>query len=352
MNAENKTSQDFLRKAGRAATWLAHALIFPLNIHLRRKGVWNKVSADFGKLGVYLLSWNLVLPLGVMGFPRAEKVLKEEGLDPALVQQLAPGKQVYVIKEEDGLLGKMATLSSISPAFLWPPIYSNRISNDFVVAFANAQVSSMFNDVCAVYIKPPESQARAVRRMQTAVHEKTGGYYTYHPPVKVRERYQATLLHEIRHCSKDNQALPSGVLQEGDADYHGIMVLAGSKKDPSLTQRFLVAASFSDGDKAHGVALYLDARFRQKPVPAQVEIESANVIAKAIVGNDDLLWAYAGGYCAAGADCRKSAKPGLPPLVKRRLELYEDSYSAVFVPVSPAPKIIPPAPLSPWWPAV
>ncbi len=352
MNAENKTSQDFLRKAGQAAAWLAHALIFPLNIHLRRKGIWNKVSGDFGKLGVYLLSWNLVLPLGVIGFPRAEKVLKEEGLDPALVQQLAPGKKVHVIKEADGLLGKMATLSSMSPAFLWPLTYSNRISNDFVTAFANAQVSSIFNDVCALYIKSAENQEQTVRRMQGVVHKRTGGHYTYSAPVTTREYYQAVLLHEIRHCSKDNQALPSGVLQEGDADYHGIMALAGDKNDPTLMQRFLVAASFSDGDKAHGVALYLDARFRQKPVPAQAEIESANAAAKAIVGNDDLMWAYAGGYCAAGADCKESAKPGLPPLVKRRLELYEDSYSAVFVPVPPAPKITPPAPLSPWWPAV
>jgi hypothetical protein len=221
--------------------WLASALFFPF------------FPTSFPKLGVFFATWWLIQPAATMLFPRAEKVLEEEGLRPEIVQELAPGKKVYI--RTDNFWGKTHALFDRNPIKIpfqyWAEIRNESSAGAYTLPSVFGRVPS---SICGVYMK-------------SIVF-----------PAKVD--YQKSLLHEIRHCSKDNEGFfdffSSNVLAEGDADYHAIEVLARERKNPDLKRYYFSEKSrwgFLDQD--HDTALYLDAKFRQVALPSRKEMNEA-----------------------------------------------------------------------------
>jgi hypothetical protein len=213
------------------------------------------------QIGVYLAAWFVAWPLlGAAIFPRAEKAVEEQGLDPKIVQELAPGKNVYI--RTDDALGKAHTMLDRGPLalplVLWQNIYSNEGGHS-----RNGFLTSNDIGVCMVYLRASD--------------------YKNAP----REHYQRALLHEIRHCSNDNVNLMrygvfDTVAAEGDADAKGLTVLARETKNPELKQQFLglLAIDGSPADQAHNTALYLDAVFNNRAIPSNEAIAAANAEAE------------------------------------------------------------------------
>lgn len=249
-----------VRKLVNGIKWTVSALIFPLS--------WRKI-------GVFLATWFLAHPMSTLLFPRAEDVLKKEGLDPKIAQELAPGKTVYV--REDNFLGALHATFDKGP-FKAPMHYLHYVSpNSHVAAFTQNNFSYVFNNTSRVYMKP--STKEDIDPLTNALFETSS--------LSEEIRYQKTLLHEIHHASDENKML-FGVEKEADCDRYAIEALAREMNDPTLKDKFLNNKSFFFIGGDHDTALYLDAHFRQVSTPTCREMEIANAEA-AIVENKILV---------------------------------------------------------------
>lgn len=271
---ENSKIKSFLKRA----KWLAGAIVLPLNLK---------------SLAAYLTTWYLLWPAGMVFFPRAEDVLKKEGLRPEIVQELAPGKRVYI--RTDNFWGKAHAL--LDRGFVGIPFaYRGSVHNDDTGAFAQISLISLNTvGLCEVYFK-----ASKYKKMPAEYGLKT-------------------LLHEIRHCSEDNAKLldyrwSNNVKVEGDADYHAINILAREKKQPELREYFLREKAWGivEDERLHDTALYLDAQFNNRAVPSKNEIDQANQAAHSL---------YTTGKLKQLSDKTYQSKD-FSPLLQRRLELY------------------------------
>lgn len=296
-----------------AARWLADALLLG--------GGWKKSA-------VYFATWLALWPgLGMVFAPRAEKVLAEEGLRPELVQELAPGKRVYILS--DNAWGKAHALLQWGPAGL-PASYYEVVRRGAEAANAFSSILSL-NAVgfCAVYVHASELRREPPREMQHV------------------------LLHEIRHCSDDNVRLLKGRLldtldAEGEAEYRAIATLAREKKSDALrrqlfSEEVIGGADTPDNpnsDAKHDVALYLDAAFNGRAIPSADEIVAANRAASktygilmkgALMKEWTRIETAEGVSTACGQPENRAAcaydlaAQHLSPLALRRAELYRDA---------------------------
>lgn len=328
-----------LKRAVRAAGWLAHALIFPFSFDWKEK----VPTANVKKVGVYLLSWFLIAPSGLMLFPKAQRVLEEKGVDPAIVEQLAPGKDIRVIREDaNGFLGKIAMMSANTVPMWWPKFYFDRMAEGSNVAgYTSPDFSMIFNDTCAIYLQSSERRKDSMASIDKSVREKSGGRYGFEALLDTEDRELQVLLHEIRHCGDDNQSLPHGVLKEGDADYHSAVALAYLRDNPELAYDVALNNAFSGGDAAHDTVLYIDAMLNGVPVPSQDRIDAANAEAAPMIETMMMLKvAQISNECAENAKELCSYKTDLSsftPLARRRIELNTEALDRVFKQVGPAP---------------
>ncbi|MEZ0223269.1 MAG: hypothetical protein ACAH83_01855 [Alphaproteobacteria bacterium] len=279
------------------------------------------------KMAVYFAAWLTVWPLvGAAIFPRAEQVLKEQGLDPKIASELAPGKRIYV--RTDNLLGKAHALLDLGPWGI-PVVWYKAIRRGSEGGHANSGALGLNTfGLCEIYLHASEYKSPAP------------------------EDFQYPLLHEIRHCSNDNVRLltahlRSTVVAEGDADYHAIDTLARERKQPELRQKFMnqIAMRKSTTDALHDDALYVDAMFNSKAPPARAEIAAANVAASVTYKNirdRELLFRVQDmtkgtnlpDICKQGEEEKAicaydPASENLSPLALRRAQLYTDAMRGV-----------------------
>ena len=242
-----------------------------------------------------------------MLFPRAEKVLQEEGLRPEIVQELAPGKKVYVRK--DDFLGKAHALFDSGPFFV-PFRYRDGISDDNnIAAFTDSSISPFFENVCSVYMK--SSSAKEVS-------------FGFTP----QDIQRLKLLHEIRHCSEENKNKEAGILREGDSDYNAIEAFAKNAGNQKLRESFLLHRSEQLRPNSHDTALYLDAQFRHAALfPSKSDMDVASSAFKSIVQKNKNI--------SFNAECRDEKNifscsyevdgMEVPFLVGRRFQLLQEA---------------------------
>lgn len=195
--------------------------------------------------------------LGTYAFPRAETVLKREGLDPEIAQQLAPGMRIYV--REDNLLGKAHAMLDDGLLGIYLQA-KNYVLNDGVGGYA---IKGRIYDssVCRIYLK----RDRAFRPVNQEGYE---GYIAN--PMQPQEAWRHTILHEIRHCGQNFSQMTGELTIEGDADYQAAEAQVRSTGDAGLRQRVLDNRALG---MSHDTALYLDAKFRGVAPPSEEDIQ-------------------------------------------------------------------------------
>jgi hypothetical protein len=229
-------------------------------------------------LGIYVLLWHVLQPLAGMIFPRAEDVLKQEGLNPELVQELAPNKKVYIRQGENIFAKAHAVLDN---GFLISPLRYLGIKDDSgnLAETVRGHLTGKYEDIiesplCLIYIKPRNLLAERLAWGSASVET----------------RYQEVLLHEIRHCSAENRKLSNDLYIEGDAEYYAIKLLAREKKSPQLlTTLFNLNAVHPTPDDPHNTSLYIDARLENQIPPSDTAIYQANNDSEALLNTARIL---------------------------------------------------------------
>lgn len=207
------------------AKHVLHALLFPF---IAKQHQLKKIAA-------FVAFWYALLPSTAFLFPRAEEVLQREGLPPELVQELAPNRHIRVF--QDTPLGATAVTLQHGPIRLFD--LASRVFNPNISGFAAAPRLGSYG-VCKVFIRQPKWYANVIG-------------------LRAEEAYRIDLLHEIRHCARDNAAF-KGVIREGDADEQAVRVLARETNDENIALRLMF--NRLNANPSHNTALYLDARLQ------------------------------------------------------------------------------------------
>lgn len=325
-----------LAKTGKTLLWAAGAMVFPVSISLKKNAMYLGRTAR--KVAVYALGWNVLVPGSVLLFPRMEKELEAQGLDPRLAAELAPGARIHVMK--DDLPGKVATFAAASSRWGWIAsvgdwMYAAELIRGTPTAFAQSSLSNSFGNVCAVYIKTDTDRRADEKKRQ--VEAASGGRMIFISPLTHAERRALTTLHETVHCGGDNEALPSGVTQEGHADFMAAEGLARAR-GPEMREKVLRQRLMFDGNPDLNTALYLDAAFRRAALPSKGEIDAANAQAQHLVGLEASL-KKAGvadqtqvfTVCVNPVQCERPP-PILSDLAERRVQLWREHKGAMLRP--------------------
>lgn len=321
-NDQPRPRPTLLQKAGRGLYWIASALILPTN--------HTKLAAFFGFIGLHAATTFL--------FPRAEDVLKKEGLDPAIAEELAPGKRIHV--RQENLAGTLHAINDgKSILALWHAY--NFVFNQNVGAYAVPAFQLAGFDIpgtpCTIYMKKPEDYNTALKDVLRSV---TGKDVPFHLSVTTAQEYKFRLIHELRHCGEENRKLDKGNMKEADANFAAFDMIGRTFNNRGLARDIIAlhyAFSFSE---THDSALYIDAKSNGRPIPSQEEINAANAEARA-AGRLARYPALAQAFGKSCGDvsflledlCQEAAAEAAKvttPLGKRRLELYRQGSLTVW----------------------
>ncbi len=267
----NKTKNLIKKTLGtilEGTVWIANALIFPIiNIQAIYKSNTSLISTK--KIAVYLMAWHVLHPMAGLLFPTAKEEAKKLGLNPEVIEELAPGKNIRV--RTDNFWGKLHALcDGVTPLKKRPFTrafdifyrYKNYIKpeNGFggICRPAKELEKLFFSHI--IYIKHKEPRKTLINLTK-------------------EEEYIKTLLHEVRHGDEKNLQLTHPLLIEGDADYHAIRILMRERNKPHLKD-FFIARSLLGG--THDTALYLDAKSNNKDIPPAEDMIKANEAVKNI----------------------------------------------------------------------
>jgi hypothetical protein len=255
----------FLRRMLKGVWFVASALIVPLDIKFKGK---EKIALNYAKVAIYSLAYFVIQPASTFLLPTAEKILAKNGINPELVQELAPGKKIYV--REDNLLGNLHTMMDKPLLFL--PFNSDYWNSD-VQAYARPWESFFGFSTPTLYVKDPSITIDTFREItkNTSVLIDPGKCFP-----SASENFKRTILHEVRHCSDDNMRMESVLEGETDADYRAIGALARELGKPSLPQSFVDYQALFSTAPTHDDALYLDAVFNKRSLPSFDDIRRAN----------------------------------------------------------------------------
>ncbi len=315
---------------------------------------------------IFLTTVLVLQPLAGMLFPTAKDVLKEEGMNPALAEELAPGKNIHIRK--DNFFGKLHAVFDRTSLIVMPPIhYYRNIRQDSniggyavngtmpISALNFVHVAYNAADLCNVYIKT-DSREVEYQKATAEINISSDGQpditisLKTKPPIssgKIYHRYK--ILHEISHCAKQNKEMSDPIYKEADADYRAIRTLAQEKNDPTLVQNFIDYKALDPGDTDHDVVLYLDAKFNNRAVPSAEEMIEANDLAavriKKLNEKADFKDACTVAWFAENAEdlCHDKKLYPLPPLAQRRVDLHmqaRSKYVSVTTKIGPPPKNI------------
>lgn len=270
-------------RAKSVAKFLWGATVFPF---FQKTHGWKKT-------GIFLALWGVVHPAAVTLFPDGETFLKQEGLDPRLAQELAPGMRVHV--RRDDFAGKMHALFSHSPLMAPYNYYRYLRAGSSVAAFAG----STFNIAgfplgadCSVYVKSNIRGGDMDALLADIIEESTKGLRTYRPLITPQELRQQIILHEFRHCSAANRRAGETVQQrENDADLHALRALSRQPGEnrATLRRRFMMDQAQSQWGGTHDSTLVLDADLNGTPAPDAAQLAAAN---KAMKENARELMAF------------------------------------------------------------
>ena len=311
------------------------------------------IPTSLKRFALFALCWGLLQPMAGRLFPRAEDVVKKEGLDPAIVQTLAPGKKIYVRQGESLPARAHALLDAgapFAPLHYWTQM---RASNSVAAYTISDATNSVFRlplklapeseRPCIIYMKPKAAlmDARDLRRV---VERKAGRAIDWKDPLTLTrdELYRLDLLHEIRHCSDANQRLEEGYEKESDATWAGLSALAAARKQPGLIDAFQRESGVGVGG-AYDIALYIDAKRKGMAPPTGADVEK--IAAEVEPLETPLLKkkaSEAAGDCGPvnpKAACRFKPPAFSGPLARRRYQLTEQFISHV---LDVAPKKAPP----------
>lgn len=330
----------FFKKAGRAALWLGHALAFPISIYREQDEDTGKKSwafyLSFKKAAVYTLSWCVLQPAATMLFPRAEDVLKENGLDPKIAQELAPDKDVYV--RSSSLLGKLHAVTDVQP-FAMPVRYYNRISHDNGVnGFADRHVSHLFPNISAIYVSDEKHFESLIVTRFDAKGESVGTD-EYKMPLSPELSAKSLLLHELAHINEndlDNYA------EEMYAEYEAARILHRSFPDQDIIQK-TVDDNALFVPISHDASLYITMKFNGEALPSVDELQKVSAETRQTSRKIFTHHAYkAAGICDMNADAMtamdkvtcsfKVDRSSFSDLAQRRLKLTEMAARRLFSP--------------------
>ncbi|MCE9507914.1 MAG: hypothetical protein K8R48_06335 [Alphaproteobacteria bacterium] len=349
---EQKTSYwgGLARKLWQGTKCFVSALILPIDLKFRDKETrkWSfSVNLNPLKVAIFTVAYYIVQPLSVFLFPTAEQVLKREGLDPKIIENITPVKDIRVVP--DNFAGKTYFLFSnppvLSPAYFISVVKSLFGENirgfetdgdpGFLVRLISKDLSAIFLKSNAAYIDKSNGE---IRRDMEAVSE---GLYTYVPTSTGKDFEQRVLLHEIRHTSPENDKL-TPMLREADADYYAFQQLALARHDPALVQGMFYDDLVMGKDADHNDALYLYFKFNKQAVPGERELRQANADAEPVINDYAALYgAMIGGKTEAVDSLSQkfnAEMAQLSPLAALRVRLFQDALQRHIVPKTPALK--------------
>jgi hypothetical protein len=285
--------------------------------------------------------WSQVgAPLAMLAFPSAEDVLRQDGLDPALVQQLG-ADHVRVLPATFG--GSFLQASMLRPPGL--ALFNAFMHTSGPQEIRGAATQGLFGvqgkvlGFCSIVL--PTMENYDVPGMVSALsgREIKAGEVRPDLPYSVRESYWSTALHEIRHCG---QSLPAwswsdNTMTESDADARSLAMLAGIFNNPQAPYVKMYARALHLDAGGHDTALYVDAALHGRPLPTTEEIQGA---AKELdeyldrwylrrMGEERSWTTNTRTFAprALKALLARGEESGLSPLALRRAQLYMDAHA-------------------------
>ncbi|HEY8191682.1 MAG TPA: hypothetical protein VIG74_04595, partial [Alphaproteobacteria bacterium] len=197
-------------------------------------------------LATVALTKEVVMPVAGLAFPRAEQYLAQEGLDPALARGLSD-RQIRV---------RMHNFSGVAHSLMEMPFIPDireRINmlSDPVAAYTSKRgfLNDIFNQ-CFVTVPASDVTARDLASMVTGIPANE----IEHLPVSDREMRIIIMLHEFRHCHRDNAMPPP--LAESDADDEALRVAMRVFANPEIMKTWHSLRAM-DFESTHDTSLYL-----------------------------------------------------------------------------------------------
>ncbi|MEZ0224811.1 MAG: hypothetical protein ACAH83_09680 [Alphaproteobacteria bacterium] len=243
------------------------------------------LPTSWKRAAVFVAFWGILQPLAGTLFPRAEDVVKKEGLDPAVVEMLAPGKKIH-IRQGDNPLAKVHAAMDHSILMPWHYFSTMRKGTSVMAYTIDDDQDGLLNlplkillpksqRFCTIYMKP-HADMQDMSAIRDVVEDIKGPVAWKHAvsPTK-QELYQMYLLHEIRHCSNDNMKLERGYDQEADATWKAIATLAAQKRNPALVAAFKKTVAINIGGN-YDHSLYIDAMQKGAKPPSAEEVEAVS----------------------------------------------------------------------------
>lgn len=331
---EGAPAKPLWKKVFNAALYVSTALIAPVTFE--RGKIIPRLS--LGKLAVFLATPMMVMPLAANLFPTAEEVLAQKGYPAALVEELAPGRGNIRVRP-DNVFGHAHALFSA-------PLVSSLMGRNS--GWDHLQMPSVMGFAQLGRGLQPHTVYVADRKLRA--HHSAGEPFM---PMSYEDKWLHTFLHEVRHVSAQNAALPTTLAREADCDYEAARVM---EERLGYTDFRAQIIEYKGGrfPETHDTVLYLSARFNGQTPPAAEDMAHANREAQTAV---DRLNAKGGLHMLAALDCHISETPLRPcnytidgepmsALGKQRLGLYFNRLLALMA-VPAVPTVGPAAGLEP-----
>lgn len=259
--AQRDQTQPFKQKLKHAAKIIVSGILSPWAFSFKKDPATGKRKFDFHfpplRVLAFFVTYWVVQPLTIFFFPRAEEVLQKGGLDPKIIADITPTKDIRVIP--DTFAGKLYRLTREVPNPRAIYEVAKRIQDKETVGFCGDDggiVPGLFSKgVTPIYIKNIGDVSRLLCSGQ--------------------ENRQHILMHEIRHTNPDNWDLPPS-FREADADYAAIFSLSENGKDKEKVDRLIYAEALSETDELHESTLYLWHKFNKQAMPNEEDLLDAN----------------------------------------------------------------------------
>lgn len=293
-NAEIQKKSPLLVRAARAVWFAASAIVLPTT--------WKKLRVFVGLHAV-------LHPVTLLLFPRVETVLKEQGLDPALKEKLAP-RTAAVYVRKDNIWGKIHTAFD-RPLLLNVPYIREIFAKETEIAGLHR-----FNYIAhGLYLRDQPEE----------IYNTSG--------ITAADKNRIVLLHELRHCSRENDQKETSFAKELDADSAAVFTLQAAFNKSSYIDFIIEQRNLAGTDnKNYNSALYFDALKNGRHPPAIADMLSANAEAAPLTRlyQDTFFDIHHGLIDEAEASRRADKliemKKNISPLGRERFTLFTRSF--------------------------
>ena len=201
-----------------------------------------------------------VAPATSLLFPTAEEYLEDNNINPDIMEELGVQGKTINVREIGSFAYTVSRFTELPniPLFI---LEENRLKRNFGYEDDEKSLKSLrpkFN--CQISVQKEEYRPYQEEKRLLGI-----------------DLNKLTILHELRHCSDENQALPT-IEREVDASYMAIHAMAKIEKNRELTEKKLLyyKALTRINDDGYNIALYADAKINGKPAPTTAEMRRAN----------------------------------------------------------------------------